>query len=95
MVNMSDISFVVNGHWFDGVLYPGVVSRRMLEYLPSAETYDDDIIVAGYPKSGEQAYMNINHYTLNLSILIKNSFNFIVFACHAKQRIFCTMFEAA
>ena len=61
---MSDIPFVVNGHLFDGVLYPGIVSKRMLEYLPTADIYDDDIIVAGYPKSGEQDYMDINHYTL-------------------------------
>ena len=39
-------------HWFRGAPYPGMCKQETLEALKHVQVYDDDIYVAGYPKSG-------------------------------------------
>ena len=47
-----DHKALLSPSWVEGVPYPGLITEDSIKQLTDHVVYDDDIFVAGYPKSG-------------------------------------------
>ena len=62
---------VAESNWIDGVPYIKDVTEETLRKLPDIPVYEDDVYIAGYPKSG----------TLDVAVLFGQSGTIMEILC--------------